>query len=348
MRPITSVRIQPTRSFSDALLSQYRQQGDAPADTVIASVVAENGPAALRSLMQWLGDTESFSLTDQPAAVADFWRQYAHLPDWADGARMTRGMAFFKRHAGPIGLILGCYSLPYCYLGADGAQVLWLTERIKNDTARRLQETGEWVFAVNTARNWLSRDGAVPEAISRTLKVRLLHAGARWFAGHSSRWNADWGTPVNQEDMAGTNLAFSYVVLLGLRRAGVAVTEQEESDYLHHINVVGWLNGVDSQLLPQNMREAYRLGQAIGKRQFRRSEAGEGLTRSLLNAIAETGSKTSGRPDMIRNLAAGEMRFFLGDRNADLLGIPDAPIEKRLAGVISRLPIFDGSVSRLG
>ncbi|WP_332871388.1 oxygenase MpaB family protein [Spirosoma rhododendri] len=148
--------------------------------------------------------------------------------------------------------------------------------------------------------------------------------------------------------MAGTNLAFSYVVLLGLRQAGVSVTEQEEADYLHHINVVGWLNGVDGQLLPQNMREAYRLGQAIGKRQFRQSEAGEGLTRSLLNAIAETGSKTSGRPDTIRNLAAGEMRFFLGDRNADLLGIPSAPIEKRLAGVISRLPIFDGSVARLG
>jgi len=340
MRTLPPVRIQPTRLFSDALLSQFRQQGDAPADAVIASVIAEGGPAALRSLMQWLGDTQALSVTDQPAAVGQFWAKYAHLPDWADSARMARGMAFFKRHAGAIGLILGCYSLPYCYLGADGAQVLWLTERIKNDTARRLQETGEWVFAVNNAKSWQSRDGAVPEAITRTLKVRLLHAGARWFAGHSNRWNADWGTPINQEDMAGTNLAFSYVVLLGLRRAGTSVTEQEESDYLHQINVVGWLNGLDTQLLPQNMREAYRLGQAIGKRQFAPSEAGTGLTKSLLNAIAETAGRASGRVDTVRNLAAGEMRFFLGDHYADLLGIPSVPLEKRLAGVVSQLPIF--------
>lgn len=342
-----SVRIQPTRSFSGAILSQFRQRGDAPADAVIASIVAGGGPVALRSLMQWLGNTDSFSPAGQPEAVVGFWHEHAHLPDWAEPQRMLRAMSFFKQHAGPIGLILGCYSLPYCYLGADGAQVLWLTERIKNDTARRLQETGEWVFAVNTAQNWQSEKGEVPEAISRTLKVRLLHAGARWFAGHSSRWNADWGVPVNQEDMAGTNLAFSYVVLLGLRRTGVAATEQEEADFLHHVNVVGWLNGVDTQLLPQNMREAYRLGQAIGNRQFAASEAGTGLTTALLNAIAETGGRALGRTDTVRNLAAGEMRFFLGDRYADLLGIPHVPVEKRLAGVLSRLPIFDGSVQRL-
>ena len=67
---------------------------------------------------------------------------------------MKRGMAFFKKHAQQIGLTLGFFSLPYSYLGANGAQVLWLTERIKNDTARRLQETGEWVFAVNNPKEW--------------------------------------------------------------------------------------------------------------------------------------------------------------------------------------------------
>jgi hypothetical protein len=348
MRSSSSVRIQPTRLFSDSLLTAYRQQGDASADTVITSIVAGGGPAALRSLMQWLGDTESFSPVGQPEAVTEFWRDFAHLPDWAEPARMARAMAFFKKHAGAIGLILGCYSLPYCYLGADGAQVLWLTERIKNDTARRLQETGDWLFAVSTQKNWQSVAEEVPQAISRTLKVRLLHAGARWFAQHSNRWDTAWGVPVNQEDMAGTNLAFSHVVLLGLRRAGIPASEQEEADYLHHVNVIGWLNGVDMRLLPQNMREANRLGQAIGKRQFRWSEAGEGLTRSLLNAIAKTGGKASGRTDTVRNLAAGEMRFFLGDRYADILGIPPVSLEKRLASVISRLPIFDGSVARLG
>ncbi len=332
--------VKPSRLFSTELLQQYRQQGDAPADAVIAAVVETGGAGELRSLMQWLADTGSFDTAQQPEAVQRFFIDYAALPAWANRQRMAQGMAFFKKYAGQIGLALGCFSLPYCYLGANGAQVLWLTERIKNDTARRLLETGEWVFGVNDPKEWTSG-----KAITRTLKIRLIHAGARWFSLQSGRWNKDWGYPVNQEDMAGTNLAFSYIVLRGLRKAGVAASEQDEEDYLHHINVIGYLNGVAEELLPRNLREAYLIDRAIARRQFAPSEAGVGLTKSLLNAIANSivpdqASGTKGRPETNRNLAAGEMRFFLGDEYANWLGIPDVPVEKRLAGLISRLPIF--------
>lgn len=327
--------IKPARTFSDDLLTRYRQQGDVPADAVIAAVVETGGSTALRSLMGWLADTSDFATDAQPAAVGRFFAEHAHLPAWADPARMKRGMAFFRKHAGAIGLVLGTYSLPYCYLGANGAQVLWLTERIKNDTARRLQETGEWVFGVNDPKEWTGG-----KAIARTLKIRLIHAGARWFALHSGRWNGAWGHPVNQEDMVGTSLAFSYIVLRGLRKAGISATEAEEEDYLHHINVIGYVNGVADELTPQNLREAYHLDRAIARRQFAPSEAGAGLTRSLLNAIAEVAGPATNRPEAVRSLAAGEMRFFLGDEYADWLGIPAAPLETRVAGLVNRLPIF--------
>lgn len=345
--------IKPSRSFTDALLDHYRQQGDPAADAVIAAVVEAEAAPGLRSLMHWLADTNDISLVAQHPAVQTFFANYAQMPAWADIDRMKRGMAFFRKHAQQIGLTLGFFSLPFSYLGANGAQVLWLTERIKNDTTRRLQETGEWVFAVNNPKEWESK-----KAIRRTQKIRLIHAGARWFSLHSKRWNTAWGYPVNQEDMAGTNLAFSYIVLLGLRKLNITATEQEEEDYLHHINVVGYFNGVSEELMPQNLREAYNLGNAIARRQFAPSEAGVGLTRSLLNAVAagigatqsttsadgrsSTGKTTSARSETIRNLAAGEMRFFLGDQYADWLGIPNAPVEKRLAGLLSRLPIFPG------
>lgn len=337
--------IKPTRAFSDELLTQYRQQGDAPADAVMAAVAEIGGPAGLRALMGWLGNPTDWLTDGQVKPVQDFFATYAKLPDWADAIRMKRGMAFYAKHAGTIGLVLGCFSLPYCYLGANGAQVLWLTERIRNDTARRLQETGEWVFGVNDPREW-----ETGKAIIRTLKIRLIHAGARWFSLHSGRWNMAWGHPVNQEDMAGTNLAFSYIVLRGLRKAGLSVTEQEEEDYLHHINVIGYLNGVAEELIPRNLREAYHLDRAIARRQFVTSEAGVGLTRSLLNAIAEVAGQSKAgsagdRSETARNLAAGEMRFFLGDSYADMLGIPNAPVEKRLAGWLNRLPIFPTFVS---
>lgn len=330
-----STLVKPTRAFSDELLDHYRQQGDPTTDAVITAVAESGGREGVSQFMRWLADTSDFSTEQQPKAVADFFGRNAHLPVWADPDRMQRSMAFFRKHAGQIGLALGTYSLPYTYMGANGVQLLWLTERIKNDTARRLQETGEWVFAVHNPKEWHRE-----KAILRTLKIRLIHAASRWFGLQSGRWDLSWGMPVNQEDMAGTNLAFSYIVLRGLRKLGVSATEQEEEDYLHHINVVGSLNGVAEELMPHNLREAYHLDRAIARRQFRSSEAGKGLTNALLNAIAEVAGRTSERPESVRNLAAAQMRLFLGEAHADALGIPAVPVEKNLVSVVSRLPIF--------
>ena len=348
---MTTTRIKPTRSFPDEFLDQYRLMGDPPADAVIATLVAEGGREGVGAFMRWLADAQAVDLSTQHPAVQQFFVDHSDLPAWADRARMQRGMAFFQKHAGAIGLVLGTLSLPYTYLGANGVQVLWLTERIKNDTARRLQETGAWVFAVNDPKQWTSptrRTAPAPllvkergiAAIASTLKVRLIHAASRWFARHTGRWNEAWGTPICQEDMVGTIGAFGYIVLRGLRKLGVSMTEQEEEDYLHHTNVVGYFNGVAEELLPQNLREAYTLDKQIARRQFAPTEAGKGLTKSLLNAIVEI----SGNPQA-RNLAAAQMRFFLGDNHADALGIPAVPLEQSLVNVISRLSIFPKLVS---
>lgn len=322
---MTTTRIKPTRSFPDEFLDQYRQQGDPPADAVIATLVAEGGREGVGQFMRWLADNQAVDLSSQHLAVQQFFADHSALPTWADRAQMQRGMAFFQKHMGAIGLVLGTLSLPYTYLGANGVQVLWLTERIKNDTARRLQETGEWLFAVNNPKQWKGQwaEGA-------TLKIRLIHAASRWFAGHTGRWNEAWGTPICQEDMVGTIGAFGYIVLRGLRKMGVSMTIQEEEDYLHHINVVGYFNGVAEELLPQNLREAYVLDKQIARRQFAPTEAGKGLTKSLLNAIEEI----SGNPQA-RNLAAAQMRFFLGDNHADALGIPAVPLEQSVVNVVS-------------
>ncbi|MGV3559333.1 oxygenase MpaB family protein [Larkinella arboricola] len=321
--------IHPSRTFPDELLSQYRQQGDPPADAVIASVADQYGRAGVGSLLRWLGNTAESDGSAQHPAVQEFLQTHASLPDWADSRQMDIARQFFQKHRVSISLILGCYSLPYCYAGADGARVLWFSERIRNDTLKRLEETGEWVFTIMKKRDW-----ETGKTVSRTLKVRLMHAAIRWFTLHGGQWNRDWGYPVNQEDMAGTNLAFSYIVLRGLRKAGVAMTDDEEEAYLHHINVTGYLLGVAEELLPRNRREAFHLDRAIARRQFRSSEQGQGLTRSLL----ETFERLS--PPSGRNLPAAQMRFFLGDEVADLLAVPAVPLEKRLVGLANSLPIF--------
>lgn len=326
-----ALAVTPTRSFTDTQLAQARLIGDPPADAIIAAVVAEQGRDGVAALMRWLASNTDLDTSGQPAVVQQFFVDFAHLPAWANQASMRRGMAFYQKHAGVIGLILGTFSLPYTYLGANGVQLLWLTDRIRTDTARRLQETGEWVFAVNDPKNWNESS----KAILYTLKIRLIHAASRWFGLQSGRWTMDWGLPVCQEDMVGTIGSFSYIVLRGLRKMGVPMTNQEEADYLHHINVVGYLNGVKYELLPKNSREAYHLDKLISQRQFRPSEAGTGLTKALLDAIGkQAGSENA------RNLAAAQMRFFLGNDHANALDIPDVPVESRLMSVVSKLPIF--------
>ncbi|MFD1141839.1 oxygenase MpaB family protein [Larkinella insperata] len=321
--------VNSSRTFSDELLDRYRQQGDPPADAVIEAVAHHHGREGVGELMRWLANTAELDGSEQHPAVQEFLRAYAPLPEWADRRQMERAMQFFQQNIVNICLILGYYSLPYCYAGADGARVLWFSERVRNDTQKRLEETVEWVFNIMKKRNW-----ATGKAVVGTLKVRLMHAAIRWFTLHRGNWNFDWGYPINQEDMAGTNLAFSYIVIRGMRRAGLAMTEEEEEAYLHHINVTGYLLGVSDDLLARNRREAFHIDRAIVRRQFRSSEQGQGLTRSLLQTFENLS------PAPLRNLPAAQMRFFLGDELADALAVPAVPLEKRLVGVVNSLPIF--------
>lgn len=332
----------PTRTFSDPLLQAYRQQGDAPADAVVAAVAAEGGP---RRVGQWLRTLATLDGDAGPEADA-FVRHYAQLPDWADREKMQRGIAFFQRHATDIGILLGCLSLPYTYLAADGVRVLMRSGRMLTDTRRRLEETGEFVFGVTNPKAWqanvqcpASSIAALPEALRRLARVRLVHAAVRWFSVHGGDWDPAWGTPVNQEDMAGTNLSFSYVVLQGLRKNGVREPVGEEEAYQHFWNVAGYLSGVPEELLPRNLREAYVLGMAIARRQFRPTDEGRALTKALLQTIESVIPNSA-----LKGIPAAQMRFLLGDEYADQLGVPQVPIEKQLVRLVP-LRIFIGSAA---
>jgi len=318
-----------TRIFNNDLLSRYRQTGDPAADAVVEAIAQQGGRAELGSLMRYISDNQDLSAVNQVLVVQVFIAQNSHLPAWADRRLMDEGVAFFWDNPQSIALILGCYSLPYCYAAADGAQVLWLSQRIKDDTFKRLEETGEFLFGIMQERDWDNGKNYV-----KILKIRLMHAVIRYFTLHSGQWNQTWGHPINQEDMAGTNGAFSYIVIRGLRKSGIKTNETGEEAYLYLWNVIGTILGVAEELLPQNLREAYHLDRAIAQRQFRPSEAGQGLTLALLKTLQKQLPSTS-----LENLPAAQMRFLLGDSVADMLGLPQVAFEKRLIEATS-LPIF--------
>ncbi len=322
--------IKPTRQFPNELMDKLRQTGDPLADEVILNLHQTEGIASVRSMFSWLNSSESISAYQ---IINDFIEQNNSLPDFKNEKLMQQGRQFFIKNQNQIGLMLACYSLPYCYAGADGAKVLAMSQRIETDTLKRLEETGEFVQIITQEKNW--ENG---EAVRKILKVRLMHAAIRFFTEYHGTWDLAWGKPVNQEDMAGTNGAFSYIVIRGMRISGNEPSESDSEAYLHFWNVVSVIMGIDKALIPNNLREAFVMDKVIAKRQFRASDEGKLLTKALLDTM----EKLIENP-LFKSFPAAQMRFLMGDKVADMLGIPPVTFEKKLVGFIPNSILFRGA-----
>jgi hypothetical protein len=320
-------RIKPTRHFPNDLMDKLRQTGDVLADTVITQLNEQYGIASIREMFAWLNTSEP---TSKYEVVNQFIADNSFMPDFAKNTLMEQGMSFFQKNQDKIGIMLACLSLPYCYAGADGAKVLAMSQRIQTDTLKRLEETGEFIQTVTEPKNWQNK-----QAIHKILKVRLMHAAIRFFTEYHGQWNTAWGKPVNQEDMAGTNGAFSYIVIRGMRKTADIPSDDDAEAYLHLWNVISVIMGVDKVLISNNLREAFVLDKVIAKRQFRASVEGQALTKALLTTL----EKFVENP-LLKSFPAAQMRYLMGDEVADILGLPSVTFEKKLIPFIPTSLMF--------
>lgn len=304
-------------------LSKCRDLGDKAADEIIGQIVEQNGIASLRQLMSFLSDFQNLNFENQDPIIQLFLSANCSLPVFYDKKKLIRATDFYQENQQNIGLILGLYSLPYCYLGADGAKVLYMSERIKNDTYKRLTETGSFLKAVMNYDNWKSNI-----IFASCLKVRLLHASIRYFTLHSKKWDLAWGYPINQEDMLGTNLAFSLVVLRGLEKLGYSIDKTYEDAYINIWNVIGFLLGVKQEIMPKNYVEALKIDKQIADRQFRQSVEGQELTASLMQVI-----RSFAPNDITADLLQSQSRMLLGEKYAQMLGIAETNFPNALLKV---------------
>lgn len=316
--------------ISKAELSKYRALGDKEADEIINQIVDQNGISSLRQLMSFLSDYQNLSFENQSPILQLFLSANASLPVFYDKKKLIRSTDFYRGNQQNIALILGLFSLPYCYLGADGAKVLYMSERIKNDTYRRLTETGSFLKAVMNYDNWKSE-----RIFSICLKVRLLHATIRYFTLHSKQWNLAWGYPINQEDMLGTNLAFSLVVLRGMEKLGYSVNKTYEDAYINTWNVIGFLLGIKQEIMPENYLEAVKIDKQIAERQFRQSVEGQELTNSLIQVV-----RSFAPSEITANLLQSQSRILLGEKYAKMLGIAETNFPNALLKMYNRTSVL--------
>lgn len=307
------------RIYSNEFLNAKRQLGDPQADEFIQHVFSDANRKT--QLQQWMrGGSAPNHLSELKEAFPQFAfiQNSAEMPAWADPSLMKAGSAFFARHAQMIMSLLGVLSLPYCYTAAKGAMVLYLSELIQKQTTKRLYDTAIFVWEV-MAPDAFAETGNAYEEI---LKVRIMHAAVRYYTFSGGKWDDSWGIPINQEDMAGTNLSFSLIVLRGLRLLGYSVSHQQEAAFMHIWAVIGHLTGLTDDLIPENMKTAEQLDRAIKTRQFCISEHGRQLTQSLTDHIMKVNKSSASKNDIL-----GLMRYLLGTEIADMLAIqaPELP-----------------------
>jgi ER-bound oxygenase mpaB/B'/Rubber oxygenase, catalytic domain len=289
-----------------------RQVGDPLADSTVAALFDQGSVQAVNQLMRALVDNDQVPAGSLPPVVRDYLAASAGLPAWADPSKIAAGEHLFWRHGPLMIAVLHCYSLPFCYAGRKGVQVLSLTGRLYTNPTRRVTETAQ--LAVDVMRlGGLSADG---KGVRTTEKVRLMHAGVRHLIGHHAAWRPELDLPINQEDMAGTLISFSWAAIDGLRRLGVDVSDAEADAYLHCWNVVGHILGLRPELMCHTMADAQALARAVQRRQYAPCDEGKQMTAALVQMMQHElpGTAFDKVPVLL-------MRWLFGDANADLLGV---------------------------
>ncbi len=307
----------------EIFLDTSRREGDLEADEVIRIIVSGG---SLKEFYRYL--SFSWTVTAQSSSlpvVKDFLLRPAKLPMWYDEERLRRGQKFFKKYALEIMGLLGALSLPYCYAASPGNKAIYFTEKMKKSPGKRLTDTAHFIIEV-MRENALSEGGNGSFEIQKT---RLIHALVRSFILSKTAWDSAWGMPVNQEDMAGTNLAFSYIILRGMEQSEFRISAEEKEDFLFAWRLIGHQLAIKEELLPASLNEASMLEEAIRLRHFRKSEEGQLLTSELIEHYKVA------FPRIAAYFVDSQIRYFIGPEVAELLGVKQHPWKDRIVSVMN-------------
>lgn len=296
--------------YNSSVFDQLRLKQDTLADQAVEALISQ--PALASEINSWLVI---------PAKLPEYFPEELRLyfefyhykeKEFSEGEH-RQAQEFFEQKGDMYLAVLGFYSLPYCYAFAAGAQVLIRSQRILNQIGERLGETTRFVLDIFKPGAFTSQD----EAFLTCAKVRLIHAYSRYFIRTYARdWDPAFGQPINQEDLLGTNLAFSHIVLRGMTKLGMTPSPKEHQAVLGYWKWIGELMGVETDLWPNSPKEAFELDRLIRKRHLKPSEAGKKLTKALLEFYQKN------IPDsFLTSQLEPLLAYFLGKEASKAVGI---------------------------
>ncbi|HJQ44817.1 MAG TPA: oxygenase MpaB family protein [Amycolatopsis sp.] len=300
----------------------FAETGDPEADAVVA--LMRQRPAS-KDLFDRALEHGIASVKRPPKALKDFFEGVESTPYWLDLERVDRGARAITR-TGLLGLFpLGDMSLMGGYLASRATKPLVATGEIEHMAGRRLVETAAWWIDVTTPGSLRRHE----TGYRATLRVRLVHAYVREAMNRRQDWDyAAWDRPINQLQTVGTLLLFSLVFVLGTQFLGIRYTERERGDIIHLWRYVGWLIGIDDELLPASEQDAWRLLWLLAATEFVPDEDSKRLASALRATHESAGRGAVGKVlgHVSGRVHASISRLVLGNTNADFLGLPDDPV----------------------
>ena len=291
---------------------------DDPLADAVAEAMSEHRQvgADLRAALD-RGRAPPHAAAEVQALIADV----ADLPAGTHVNQLARAGRYFFR-TGPIGgAALGAGSLVGGYASPEGNKPLVFSGRLLNDVTRRLAETATYV--VETHRPGGVLPGGKGWALG--VHVRVMHAVVRRRIRMSPGWQQAWGAPINQHDMAATQLLFGIVWLEGIRALGWPVRADEAEDHLALWRVAGRWMGVDPALMPDDEPSALRALALVHDTEGEPDDDARRLVRAMLDTVPEGPLR-----DLRLQFAESLLVRVQGPARARQLGLREGPMRQAL------------------
>ncbi|AYO58081.1 hypothetical protein CO230_08075 [Chryseobacterium sp. 6424] len=262
---------------------------------------------------------------DYPDILKEFFMQMQQVPVWLNRDLANAGARFCMRSGTNALIILRDFSLMGGYDYAYLNKPLIFTGILKKGAVKRLKDTLEFWIGV-TRENALEINS---EAYQLVVRTRLMHAYARLkIKSESTNWDYEkWGEPINYWDMIATYTGFSLVLMQGLRKLGLEISEQEELGVFHLWKYIGYLLGIPAVYLPENRQEAVKQLYLWSSVQDQGDEDSVQLARALLDENLEnTIYKYPFQRKMLLKLHQSMNWFLLDEDINERLQIPKVGI----------------------
>jgi hypothetical protein len=261
----------PTR-WTDVFLDGLRRQGDPLADRYLQQLVADSELGNIRRVFAEMDSNDEVPPAKTFPELSDFFSATDAIPSFVDPARILRGETVFEKHAFAGALVLLTKSLPEGYAAPNLAIILNMSGNLRTHPYKRLLATLQTVVNVSSFHGFQNGGRAVITA----QKLRLLHSGIRHLTlRYRPDFEPKYGVPVNQEDMLGTIMGFSYLVIEGMRTLNTGLTPQEEEDFLYLWRVFALMMGIHPavnpgslEYIPEDVRDAQQFYDAYRRRHY--------------------------------------------------------------------------------